>query len=88
MAPLTPPDADHLAAALRRAGLKQVDTSPRRRAEYTSDASLYRVVPCAVAYPRDADDVLAALAVCRELGVPLTARGPAHRLPETPWEPA
>jgi FAD/FMN-containing dehydrogenase/Fe-S oxidoreductase len=52
-----------------------VDASPRRRAEYSSDASNYRVVPRAVVFPRSADDVLAAAAVCRELGVPLTARG-------------
>jgi FAD/FMN-containing dehydrogenase/Fe-S oxidoreductase len=52
-----------------------VDASPRRRAEYSSDASNYRVVPRAVVFPRSADDVLAAAAVCRELAVPLTARG-------------
>jgi FAD/FMN-containing dehydrogenase/Fe-S oxidoreductase len=52
-----------------------VDASARRRAEYSSDASNYRVVPQAVVFPRDADDVLAAAAVCRELAVPLTVRG-------------
>ena len=52
-----------------------VDASARRRAEYSSDASNYRVVPRAVVFPRSADDVLAAAAVCRELAVPLTARG-------------
>jgi FAD/FMN-containing dehydrogenase/Fe-S oxidoreductase len=52
-----------------------VDASARRRAEYSSDASNYRVVPRAVVLPRSADDVLAAAAVCRELAVPLTARG-------------
>jgi FAD/FMN-containing dehydrogenase/Fe-S oxidoreductase len=52
-----------------------VDASARRRAEYSSDASNYRVVPRAVVFPRSADDVLAAAAVCRELAVPLTVRG-------------
>src|SRR5258707_5900463 len=52
-----------------------VDASPRRRAEYSSDASNYRVVPTAVVFPRSADDVLGAAAVCRELAVPLTVRG-------------
>jgi len=52
-----------------------VDASPRRRAEYSSDASNYRVVPQAVVFPRSADDVLAAAAVCRELATPLTVRG-------------
>ncbi|WP_426595848.1 FAD-binding and (Fe-S)-binding domain-containing protein [Cellulomonas sp. McL0617] len=52
-----------------------VDDSTRRRAEYSSDASNYRVVPQVVAFPRDTDDVEAALEVSRALGVPLTARG-------------
>jgi FAD/FMN-containing dehydrogenase/Fe-S oxidoreductase len=53
----------------------EVDTSPRRRAEYSTDASLYRVPPRLVAFPRDADEVLAVVGTCLELGVPLTARG-------------
>ncbi|MFF7991027.1 FAD-binding and (Fe-S)-binding domain-containing protein [Kitasatospora xanthocidica] len=65
---------DALADALRRAGV-EVDVSARRRAEYSTDASLYRVVPTAVVLPRSVDDVLSTLEVCRSLGVPLTARG-------------
>lgn len=66
-----------LAARLREAlgDGAQVDCSTRRRAEYSSDASNYRVVPQAVLYPRHADDVQAAQAVCRELSVPMTSRG-------------
>ncbi|HEY3714808.1 MAG TPA: FAD-linked oxidase C-terminal domain-containing protein [Jatrophihabitantaceae bacterium] len=64
-----------LADALRRAGVGEVDVSTRRRAEYSSDASNYRVVPAAVAFPRHADEVAAALDVCRSLGVSLTSRG-------------
>ena len=41
-----------LVAELRRAGVRGVDASDRRRAEYSSDASLYRVVPQVVAFPR------------------------------------
>ena len=67
--------SDDLAAALRKAGLAEIDTAVRRRAEYSSDASNYRVAPLAVAFPRSADDLAAALSVCRELGVPLTGRG-------------
>ncbi|WP_051640038.1 FAD-binding and (Fe-S)-binding domain-containing protein [Cellulomonas sp. URHE0023] len=52
-----------------------VDDSSRRRAEYSTDASNYRVVPQVVAFPRDTDDVEAVLEVSRALGVPLTARG-------------
>nr|WP_228375123.1 FAD-binding and (Fe-S)-binding domain-containing protein [Demequina iriomotensis] len=53
----------------------EVDTGARRRAEYSTDASNYRIPPRVVAYPRDADDVLAALAVAREARVPVTMRG-------------
>jgi FAD/FMN-containing dehydrogenase/Fe-S oxidoreductase len=67
--------ATELAGALRRAGLSEVDISTRRRAEYSTDASLYRVAPLAVAFPRATDEVLAALEVCRTHHVPLTARG-------------
>jgi FAD/FMN-containing dehydrogenase/Fe-S oxidoreductase len=63
------------AAALRAAGLTEIDTAVRRRAEYSSDASNYRVVPEVVAFPRSADEIIAALAACRELGVPVVARG-------------
>jgi FAD/FMN-containing dehydrogenase/Fe-S oxidoreductase len=68
------PSIRDLAAGLRAAGV-EVDASSRARAEYSSDASLYRVVPQAVAFPRSADDVEAALAVCRAVGTPVTARG-------------
>jgi FAD/FMN-containing dehydrogenase/Fe-S oxidoreductase len=64
-----------VAAALREAGVAETDTSDRRRAEYSSDASNYRVVPAVVAYPRDKDEIIAALAVARELVVPITPRG-------------
>jgi FAD/FMN-containing dehydrogenase/Fe-S oxidoreductase len=67
--------ARELASALRAAGLSQVDDSARRRAEYSSDASNYRVVPSVVAFPRHTDEVIAAFAVARQSGVPLTVRG-------------
>ncbi|MBA2560280.1 MAG: FAD-binding oxidoreductase, partial [Propionibacteriales bacterium] len=64
-----------LLAALRRAGVSDVDDSGLVRALYSSDASLYRVLPRAVVRPRHGDEILATLEVCRSLGVPLTARG-------------
>src|SRR6201996_1384620 len=67
--------AGELAAALRKAGLSEIDTATRRRAEYSSDASNYRVVPLVVAFPRSADEIVAALSVCGELGMPLVGRG-------------
>ncbi|MBO0819436.1 MAG: FAD-binding protein [Nocardiopsaceae bacterium] len=64
-----------LAAALRKAGLDETDTSVRRRAEYSTDASNYRVVPAVVAYPRHPDEIVAALEVCTGLGAALVPRG-------------
>ncbi|KGM01806.1 dimethylmenaquinone methyltransferase [Cellulomonas cellasea DSM 20118] len=69
-----PPTPD-VVAALRSAVGGAVDDSSRRRAEYSTDASNYRVVPQVVVFPRDTDDVLAALEVTRAAGVPLTSRG-------------
>lgn len=60
---------------LRAALRGEVDDSDRRRAEYSTDASNYRVVPQVVAYPWDAADVAACLEVARQHGVPLTSRG-------------
>lgn len=64
-----------IAAALHRAGVADVDASTRRRAEYSTDASNYRVVPSVVVFPRHRDEVVATMEVCRTLGVPLSPRG-------------
>jgi FAD/FMN-containing dehydrogenase/Fe-S oxidoreductase len=64
-----------VAAALRRAGVNEVDGSTRRRAEYSSDASLYRVVPAAVVFPRHVDELPAIVEVSRSFGMSVTARG-------------
>jgi FAD/FMN-containing dehydrogenase/Fe-S oxidoreductase len=64
-----------VANALRTVVAGDVETGSRRRAEYSTDASNYRVVPDVVIFPRTEDDVVAALDVLRELKVPITARG-------------
>ncbi len=66
---------DDLVAALRRAGVDDVDGSRLARALYSTDASLYRVVPQAVVRPRHVDELVATVEVAREAGVPLTMRG-------------
>ena len=66
-------DARETVAELCRRGVADVDDSRLVRALYSSDASLYRVVPAAVAYPRHTDELLAVLDVSRVLGVPLPA---------------
>jgi FAD/FMN-containing dehydrogenase/Fe-S oxidoreductase len=45
------------------------------RALYATDASVYQIVPLMVAFPATADDVAAAVRVCGQFGVPITARG-------------
>src|SRR5580698_4720531 len=45
------------------------------RAMYSTDGSNYRQVPIGLVIPRDADDVAAAMAVCRKYGAPVLARG-------------
>src|SRR3954447_5930769 len=47
------------------------------RALYSTDASVYQIVPLGVLLPRTEADVVAALEVCRTFRVPLTARGAA-----------
>ncbi|TYL46274.1 FAD-binding oxidoreductase [Nocardioides sp. BGMRC 2183] len=69
-----PVDSAELVAALRRHGIDADDT-PLSRALYSSDASIYRVLPQVVARPRHTDDLAAVLAVAAESGVPLTVRG-------------
>ncbi|TDC62871.1 FAD-binding and (Fe-S)-binding domain-containing protein, partial [Streptomyces hainanensis] len=64
-----------LAAALRATVRGEVDFDAAGRALVTMDASNYRRVPVGVVAPRDADDVAAALAVCRAHGTPVVPRG-------------
>ncbi|WP_067456300.1 FAD-binding and (Fe-S)-binding domain-containing protein [Actinomadura macra] len=64
-----------LAERARRLGIGEIDTSPRARAEYSSDASNYRVPPLGIIHPRDAGEVTAAVDLAKELSIPLTARG-------------
>ncbi|MFL6088593.1 MAG: FAD-binding and (Fe-S)-binding domain-containing protein [Aeromicrobium sp.] len=64
-----------VAAELRRNGIGDVDDSVLTRALYSSDASLYRVVPEVVVRPRHTDELVAAVATASATGVPLTMRG-------------
>jgi D-lactate dehydrogenase len=69
------PATDTLAAALREAlPDARVITDPLHRLAYGTDASFYRLVPQVVAVVDSEPQVLAALAVCRKHGAPLTFR--------------
>ncbi|QYB05634.1 FAD-binding oxidoreductase [Rhodococcus sp. USK10] len=73
MAELTRPAAD-LHAELAELGI-DLDTGTRRRAEYSFDASNYRVPPLAVAFPHTPADVVAIVRACTDRGIPVTSRG-------------
>lgn len=68
-------DAHALARDLRGAVRGEVRFATEDRALYATDASNYRQVPVGVVIPRDADDVVTAMALCRKHGVPVLSRG-------------
>src|SRR5215207_5273562 len=70
------PEVTELAFQLRRRGVADVlDATDLTRALYSSDASLYRVVPQAVARPRTVEETAAVLEAARAVGMPVTTRG-------------
>jgi FAD/FMN-containing dehydrogenase/Fe-S oxidoreductase len=68
-------DVAGLHAALRGAVRGEVRFDRLSRALYSTDASVYQIVPLGVVLPRTEEDVLGVLRVCADFGVPLTARG-------------
>jgi FAD/FMN-containing dehydrogenase/Fe-S oxidoreductase len=66
---------DELEAGLRAEIRGEVRFDPASRALYATAGSNYRQVPIGVIVPRDADDVVAALAVCRRHEAPVLGRG-------------
>jgi len=68
-------DPRGLAVQLARAVRGEVRFSAGGRALYATDASNYRQVPIGVVVPRDGDDIVAAVSICAEHGVPILPRG-------------
>jgi FAD/FMN-containing dehydrogenase/Fe-S oxidoreductase len=64
-----------LAADIRRAVRGEVRFDRGSRALYATDGSNYRQVPIGVVVPRDVDDVVATVGVCRQHGAPILSRG-------------
>src|SRR5665213_406411 len=73
-------DLAALAGALQNAVRGEVRFDDGDRALYSTDASNYRQIPIGIVIPHDADDVVAAVAVCRKYSVPIVARGGATDL--------
>ena len=67
--------ATALARKLRTSVRGEVRFDEASRALYATDASNYRQVPIGLVIPRDAEDVEAAIAACREFEAPVLARG-------------
>ena len=63
--------AKHLASQTQG----QVLFSSADKGRYATDASIYQVMPVGVFVPRTTEDVKTALDICRDLNVPIVARG-------------
>jgi FAD/FMN-containing dehydrogenase/Fe-S oxidoreductase len=68
-------DSRRLAAELAGNVRGEVRFDAGSRALYAKDYSIYRHVPIGVVVPRDVDDVIATVEVCRRHGAPILARG-------------
>ena len=68
-------DARGLAIALLNAVRGEVRFDAGSRALYATDGSNYRQVPIGVVVPRDVDDIVSTVAICREFGAPVLNRG-------------
>src|SRR5262249_57670511 len=60
---------------LRDAVAGEVHFDRLSRALYSTDASVYQIVPLGVVLPRTVEDVVVVVKICARFGVPLTARG-------------
>src|SRR3954447_25281892 len=70
------PEVSELQVELRRRGVGHtLDATKLTRALYSSDASLYRAAPRAVAYPRSVEETVAVLDAARAVRMPVTTRG-------------
>ncbi|OFW12945.1 MAG: dimethylmenaquinone methyltransferase [Acidobacteria bacterium RIFCSPLOWO2_02_FULL_67_21] len=69
------PRAAELERELKRVVAGEVRFDPGSRALYASDGSNYRQIPIGLVVPRDDDDVVAAVELCRKYGAPVLPRG-------------
>lgn len=72
--------ARELAADLRAHLRGEVGFSAGDRALYSTDSSNYRQMPAGVVRPRDVDDLVETVRICRDHDAPLTLRGAATSL--------
>ena len=67
--------AGRLAARLVSETQGEVLFSPADRGRYATDASIYQILPVGVFVPRSASEIPIVIDICRDLGVPIVARG-------------
>jgi len=67
--------AENLERDLRHCIRGEIRFDKLSRAVYSTDASLYEIAPAGVVLPRDVDDVVATVNLCRAHGVSIVARG-------------
>ena len=72
--PYRPPQSASRSTCSTRSGARCA-SMPAAGPLYSTDASNYRQVPIGVVVPRDAEDVVAAIEVCRAHDVPIVSRG-------------
>ena len=78
--PLGTPAPSHEASTLLAQQLQhhtqgEVLFDAAARGRYATDASIYQIMPVGVFVPRSAADVVAAMAIARDLKVPIVPRG-------------
>ena len=66
---------EQVAADLTKVVRGDVFADILRRAAYSTDASIYRIVPCCIVAPRDTEDVVAVVKYAGARGIPVVARG-------------
>ena len=70
-----PGDAKKLERALQQKISGEIRFDHGSRALYATDSSNYRQIPIGVVVPKTIDDVVQAIAVCREFSAPVLSRG-------------
>ncbi|MGH9506183.1 MAG: FAD-binding oxidoreductase, partial [Terriglobales bacterium] len=70
-----PVPTDRLARELKAELRGAVGFDPGSRALYATDGSIYRQTPIGVVWPRDTEDLIRAVAVCRHHQTPVLVRG-------------
>ncbi|HWG47343.1 MAG TPA: FAD-linked oxidase C-terminal domain-containing protein [Gemmataceae bacterium] len=68
-------DAIGLQATLAENMTGEVRFDRLSRALYSTDASVYQIIPLGVVFPKSTADIVATVKTCARFGVPLTARG-------------